>query len=38
MLFNKAIRYVFKTVDLKTLTDGATAVCPELGIKPETLI
>jgi len=36
--FNLAIRYVFKTVDLKTLTDGAIAACPLLGINPDTLI
>jgi hypothetical protein len=35
---SNAVRYVFKTVDLKMLSDGATAVCPELGINPETLI
>jgi len=36
--FNIAIRHVFKTVDLKILTDGAIAVCPELGIDPDILM
>jgi len=35
---NNCYRYVFKTIDLKTLSDGAIALCPELGINPDTLI
>lgn len=34
---NKAMRVVFKTVDLKQLSPEALTACDQIGVKPESL-